>query len=118
MNSSMPPAGVVCRQSSTQAASAPTCSSPARHAHVFQAAFGEGEEDDAVVGGDIDEAVSGEIFEHALADPVVGGIDAEGEGVAGVGGLWILRPSTEMTWRNSTRSCRQSLSGCRRCTRR
>ena len=57
-----------------------------RHLHVLQPALVEGEEEDTVVGGDVDQAVSGEILEHAFADPVVGGSDAEGEGVAGAGG--------------------------------
>ena len=56
------------------------------HFHVLESTLVEGEEEDAVVGGDVDEAVFGEILEHAFADPVVGGGDAEGESVAGAGG--------------------------------
>ena len=86
-NSSMPPSGEVCCQSSTQAASAPTCFFAGEgEFHVLQASFAESEEEDAVVGGNIDEAVAGEILEHALADAVVWGRDAEGEGVAGAFG--------------------------------
>ena len=73
----------------TQAGSAPICCFAGESdGHVLKAAFGEGEEDDAVVGGDVDEAMAGEVFEHAFADAVIGGGDAEGEGVAGAfGGL-------------------------------
>ena len=49
-----------------------------RQLHILQTAFAEGEEEDPVVGGDVDEAVAREVLEHALADAVVGGCDAEG----------------------------------------
>ena len=50
---------------------------------LFQAALGEGEKDDTVVGGDIDQAVSGEILQHAFAQAVVGGAAFRARGRAG-----------------------------------
>ena len=52
----------------------------------MQTSFTESEEEDAEIGGNIHESVFGELLEHALADAVVRGRDAEGEGVAGAFG--------------------------------
>ncbi len=54
-----------------------------RDAQILLSAFAEGENDGAVVGGDIDEAVLCEFLKHALADAIVGGFDAEGERMTG-----------------------------------
>ena len=54
--------------------------------HVLQTALGECQEDDAVIGGHVDQAVAGEILEHAFADAIIGGLDAERERMTGVFG--------------------------------
>jgi len=75
----MPPSVDVCRQLSTQAASAPNLFLPGEHhLHVLQPSFAKRQEDDAVIGGNIHQPVPGEILEHAFTDSVVGGGDAEG----------------------------------------
>ena len=100
----MPPSAEVCCQSSDPGGvGADLFLAGERQFHILRPRLLKASRIDAVVGGDIDQAVAGEVLEHALADAVIGGCDAEGKGVAGASAVWTLRPSTEMTWRNSVR---------------
>jgi hypothetical protein len=53
---------------------------------LFLAAAGKGQQNQGVIGGDIDQAVAGELFQHALAGAVVALADALGKGAQGVVG--------------------------------
>src|SRR5579871_1499607 len=46
--------------------------------HLLDAALREGEQKEGIIGRDVDEAVLGEVFEHALAEAVVCGVHAKG----------------------------------------
>ena len=66
-------------------------------------ALGEGEQDEAVVGRDVNQPVVGEILQHAFANAVIRAIDSERERMSRAGGARTFLPSTETTCRNSMR---------------